>query len=517
MVENTANAASGKRRKRTRKGRKTTAPEQLASNRGCGGRYRPLKSASIESIHQAVLQILAEVGMAEATDDAISIVTGNGGRLSDNGRLCFPAELVARTLRGLKKNITLHGQQPGHELYLSDQQVHVGSGGAAPMVVDINTGQYRDATLVDLYDAARLVDALDNVHFFSRSLVARDMPDDLLLDINTAYASLTGTRKHVMVSASCGDNVAAIADLCFTIAGSRAAFMEKPFLSINVNHTVSPLRYSQDACDVLREAALAGIPVHINTFAQLGASSPVTIAACVAQTMAETLAGMIYSWLINPEVKAIFGPRPMVTDLRTGAMAGGAGEQALLTAASVQMARHYGLSNSTIAGATDSKINDAQSGYEKSLSVSLAAQTGCNMITQACGMQAGLMACSFESYVTDNDMLGTIMRTLSPIDTSGDILSVDSIANVVNGDGHYLGQTETLNRMQTDFLYPGIADRRNHEVWAEDGAPDIRTVANKRAKQLLESHFPSHISPQADKLIRDRYDIRLDKYRMQSS
>ena len=166
-----------------------------------------------------------------------------------------------------------------------------------------------------------------------------------------------------------------------------------------------------------------GLPVHVNTFGQLGASSPVTIAGCVAQTMAETLAGLVVAWLIDPAVTAICGPRPMITDLRTGGMAGGAGEQAMLTAIAVQMTGFLDLPNSTIAGASDSKISDAQSGYEKCLTVSMAAQSGANLITQACGMQAGLMGCSFESYVIDNEMLGAVLRALAPVEVSEATLS----------------------------------------------------------------------------------------------
>jgi len=316
MVEQTLSKNASLGKKRSRKGRKATPPAQLASNKGSGGQFNPLNKSDIESIHQTALKILDTVGMAEATDHVKAVVTANGGTVRNNDRLCFPPDLVERTLSGLNKDLTLHGQQPGCELHLSGKQVHVGTGGAAPMVVDIDTGKYRDSTLADLYDAARTVDALDNIHFFSRSLVARDMQTNLSLDVNTAYASLAGTKKHVMVSASSGANVAAIADICYTIAGSKQHFIDKPFLSLNVNHAVSPLRFSQDACDVLHEATLAGIPVHVNTFAQLGASSPVTIAGCLAQTMAETLAGMIYVWLIDAKVSAIFGPRPMVTDLR---------------------------------------------------------------------------------------------------------------------------------------------------------------------------------------------------------
>ena len=114
-----------------------------------------------------------------------------------------------------------------------------------------------------------------------------------------------------------------------------------------------------------------------------------TIAGCVAQTISETLAGLVVTWLANPDGVVIFGPRPIITDLRTGGMAGGCGEQAMLTATSVRVAQYLDLPNSTIAGATDSKAVDAQSGFEKCISVSLAAQTGANMSTQSCGMLSG--------------------------------------------------------------------------------------------------------------------------------
>ena len=161
-------------------------------------------------------------------------------------------------------------------------------------------GRYRESTLGDLYDAARLVDSLEHLHFFSRSLVARDMPDLHSLDINTAYACLAGTSKHVFTSASLAAHVGEIADICFTIAGSREAFLQRPFLSLNINPPVPPMRFDADSCEVLAEAARLGIPVHSNTFGQMGASSPVTIAGTVAQTIAETLSGMIFAWLVNP-------------------------------------------------------------------------------------------------------------------------------------------------------------------------------------------------------------------------
>ena len=509
-----------KRSRRGRRQRSSSSSEAghaqptTASTVAIGGRYKPLDQPELKQIDQAIFGIFGTIGLSEAPAIGTDTVLVVGGRLSDDGRLTFPPELVERALKGLRKNVTLYGQKPGHELTLHNKNVYLGTGGAAPYVVDIETGAYRESTLKDLYDAARLADALEHIQFFSRSLVARDMPDEQSLDINTAFASLCGTTKHVMVSASQPEHVRPIAEMCYAIAGSQEAFRAKPFLSLNINHVVPPLRFHAESCEVMAEAVKAGIPVLCNIFGQLGASSPVTIAGSVAQTMVEAIAGMIFAWLIDPNAVAICGPRPMVTDLRTGGMSGGSGEQALATAIATQMADYYGLPNSTIAGATDSKVPDAQAGYEKALSVTLAAQTGANLVTQACGMQGGLMGVSFEAYVIDNDMLGSILRSASKVEVSPTTLAVDAISEVVRGEGHFLGQPETYQRMKTDFLYPEIADRRTPDEWEADGSPDIRQTARDKAVEILSSHFPVHISPQLQEALRAVHDIKLEEKAM---
>jgi|GEM_PF-3136927 len=199
-----------------------------------GGRYRPLSQIDEQQIDFAIRTLLATVGLSEAPPIVIETVTARGGKVTEDGRLTFPEKLFDEALTGFVRNFTLHGQKSGHELNLSGKRVHMGTGGAAPQIIDLETGQYRDSTLRDLYDAARLVDTLENVHFFSRSLVARDMPDEFLLDINTAYASLAGTAKHVCTSATFSAHVQAIADICYTIAGSREAFEARPFCALPV-------------------------------------------------------------------------------------------------------------------------------------------------------------------------------------------------------------------------------------------------------------------------------------------
>ena len=220
---------------------------------------------------------------------------------------------------------------------------------------------------------------------------------------------------------------------------------------------------------------------------------------------------MALAWLINPKIKAVYGARPMVTDLRTGGMAGGSGEQALLTSGSVQMANFYGFSNSTISGATDSKPPDYQSGYEKASNISMAANSGSNLITQAAGTQAGLMVASFESCVIDNDILGGVSRSLSEIIVDQETLSFELIQEKVNTEGHFLGANETFMRMKTDFLYPEISDRTPYDVWEKSGRISIIDRAKILAKEILETHYPNHVKDDLVEQITNEFDIRLSK------
>lgn len=479
-----------------------------------GGMTPPLAEDQIQKIHLAALEILDDIGLADAPDEVIDLLTPHGARLSAHNRLLLSPDLIQKAMDDLPKTFTLFGRNEQHNLELGKGFSYPGSGGASPQILafdDNKKAEFRPSTLCDLYQAAQLVDALPHIQFFARSLVAGDMPDAKSLDINTAYACFRGTKKPVLTAASSPEHAQEVIEMAAMIAGSYDALRKKPFFGFNINHVVPPLRLDTESCLVLIKAVQAGIPVMVNTFGQLGASSPVTLAGCLAQTMAETLAGMVIAWAVDPQAKAVFGPRPMITDLRTGGMAGGGGEQALLTAASAQMAWFYGWPSSTIAGASDSKIPDVQSGYEKAMNITMAIAGGIDLVTQAAGTQAGLMAASLETYVIDNDMLGAIIRSCQKPEINSETLAIDDIRVAVTGEGHFLGQGMTMNRMHSDFTYPDIADRSSIEEWVMRHQPDQIIKAKNQVKDLLSAPKTSPIPDHIDQLIRDRFDIHLQK------
>ena len=80
---------------------------------------------------------------------------------------------------------------------------------------------------------------------------------------------------------------------------------------------------------------------------------------------------------------------------------------------------------------------------------------------------------------------------------------------MVNGDGHYLGHPQTLERMETDYVYPQIADRQTPDGWTESGSLDMLERARRRAREILRDHHPVNIDPHIDSKLRSHYNILL--------
>ena len=203
------------------------------------------------------------------------------------------------------------------------------------------------------------------------------------------------------------------------------------------------------------------------------------------------------------------GMWPFVSYLRTGAMSGGSGEEAILNAAAAQLVNWIGLPSGVAAGMADSKLPDNQAGHEKGTTVTLAAQAGAHRVCESAGMLASLLACSLEALVIDNDMLGSIARTVRGIEVNDESVAIEVIKDVINGPGHFLGHAQTLDVMQTEYVYPLVGDRLSPDDWKDAGSLDVRQRANKVVKEILDGPAPTHISADSDSLIREMFPIHL--------
>jgi trimethylamine--corrinoid protein Co-methyltransferase len=335
------------------------------------------------------------------------------------------------------------------------------------------------------------------------------------MDFNTCYASVMSTTKHVGSSWVHPDHLEASLQMLYAIAGGEDKWRERPFVSQSNCFVVPPMKFAADACRCLEVAVRGGMPVLLLSAGQAGATAPAALAGALAQEVAEVLAGIVYVNAIKPGHPAIFGTWCFVSDLRTGAMSGGSPEQALLSAAAGQMGDFYDLTVGTASGMTDSKVADAQAAGEKALNHALVGNSGANMIYESAGMHASLLGYSLESLVIDNDIIGATQRTIKGIEVNEERLSFETIKDVcLNGPGHFLGSPQTLELMQTEYLYPAIGDRRSPNEWTEQGSQDALQRAAQRVREILAENYPTHVPAAIDEAIRQRYPVKLDRAAM---
>ena len=273
---------------------------------------------------------------------------------------------------------------------------------------------------------------------------------------------------------------------------------------------MTPLKYGFENSEAITKAISYGAPIEFAVVPQSGATGPAALAGNLVISTAETLAALILVNLVKPGHPASVGSWPFVSDLRTGAFSGGSGEEAIMSAAAAQIVNYYGLPSHTAAGMSDSKLPDAQAGYEKALANALVGHSGCNLVYESAGMLASLMCCSFEAMVMDNDMLGAVQRTLRGIEVNDDTISYDVIKDAVLGPGHFLESEQTLQLMEREYLYPEIASREGYDSWKDNGGLDARQAAAVKAGTILAQPRQPKFSAQTDLSVRDRFDIRLN-------
>jgi len=216
-----------------------------------GGQYKPLTTDQVRCIHEAALSILERTGVKVEEPEALRSFRDAGAIVDDEtSRVRLPRSLVEDAVDWAPTRVVLAGRDPQWDLVLEGARVHIGTGGAALNVLDLETGQPRPAVLHDVAELARLVDALDNVHFYLVPVYPTELDKDVV-DINTYYAGLVNTTKHVQAGVYSVQGIRDTVEMCERIAGGVEALRERPIVSFITSWMVSPLLFATDVTTLL--------------------------------------------------------------------------------------------------------------------------------------------------------------------------------------------------------------------------------------------------------------------------
>jgi trimethylamine--corrinoid protein Co-methyltransferase len=473
-----------------------------------GGRFKPLTNDQVQRIHEASLSILGQTGVQVDEPESLQLFTDAGADVRGN-RVRIPETLIEDAIDRAPTRVILGGRDPQHDLILEDARVYIGTGGAALQVRDLDSGEVRRAVLKDVTQTARLVDALDNIHFYLIPIYPADLPEETV-EINKFYAALTNTTKHVQAGVYTIQGIRDVIAMSERIVGSADELRRRPLVSFITSWMVSPLKFVSDVTRLLIEICRQRMPVVLSSAPMAGSTAPATLAGMLAQLNAEQLAGLTLTQLIQPGCPVLLGPIPATTDLRSGRYLAGSVEFGLCNAAITQMAHFYQIPIYNSAGMTEAKIPDIQAGMEKAQSVIQVALAGANFIHHAAGMLENMSTIAYEQFVIDNDLLGMAMRTVRGIEVNDETLALKTIDHVGPG-GHFLLEEQTLQHMRTEFYFPSpLFDRQSCEDWENAGAHDAWYRAKSITRCILAEHKPDPLDLQTDQWIRERFPLRLE-------
>ena len=476
-----------------------------------GGLYKPLAPDDITAIHEASLTILENIGMTyeRGLENVLDMAERGGARVDpEKSRIYFDRDLVAELAEAAPEQVVLYSRDGDDGLDLTQHRVYLGTGGAAVLILDLETGKARSTTLNDLYQLARLTNGLENIHFFVRPCVPTDIPVTEY-DTNVMFACLKGTAKHIMSGVSTEAGLHKVLDLAAMVAGGLDALIEKPFISMIASFAISPLKLCTQSTLIMLEAVRNRIPVALSAAPMAGSTAPVTMAGTLAQLHAEQLAGIAICQMANPGAPVLYGGIPGRANMRSLAYLGGAVECGMMNAAIHQMAHYIKVPNYNSSGLTDSKIPDVQAGWEKALTKVLAAMGGSNYIHHAAGMLESMLAVAYEQFVIDDEIIGMSCKVLEGIAVDAEHLALEAIEAVGPG-GSFIMSPHTMTHMRQEYFGGnGVCDQNSREKWIEKGSQDAWTRAREIAKNVLAEQEISFIPADVEKAIREKYNILL--------
>ncbi|HEY48641.1 MAG TPA: trimethylamine methyltransferase [Dehalococcoidia bacterium] len=448
-----------------------------------GGSFKPITEEGIQMMHLNVMRVIEEVGFQVHSDNGLDLFRRAGALVDDEKRLVrLPTEKAMELIEMAPSEITLCGQEEKHDLHLGGTRVYAGTGGTALNIFRQATGEKTPATLDDLRCIAKLVDHLDNIHFFLLPTYPNDLPIEQV-DINRFFAGLDNTSKHVMGGLYTMDGLKQVIKMAEIIAGSADSLRQRPIISM-IACTISPLKIDKEYGDFMIAIARSGIPVVCPAEPLCGATSPVTLAGNILMQTVDSLMGVMLTQLASPGTPVILGSVATSTDLSNFNYLAGSVEMGLINAGGAQMAQFYQLPFYSTGGMTDAKVVDAQSGYESAITGLLNALAGANYIHDAAGLMEFALTACYEKYVVDNEILGMVMRAVQGIEVNEETMAFDLIKEVGPG-GNFVSAKHTRRFMRDQHYQPALSDRNSRGDWEAGGAKKTWERAAARVDDIL--------------------------------
>ncbi|MGO9196266.1 MAG: trimethylamine methyltransferase family protein [Acidimicrobiales bacterium] len=460
-------------------------------------RYEILSEDAVATLDRGWRRIVSEIGVQFAKPEAVELFAKAGQRV-DGEIVYLDPDFVMAQVALAPREFDIQARNPENRVHIGGNQMVFSGVYGPPFVRDGSTR--RDASMADFRRFAMLAQSYPELDSAGGIICE---PNDTPLDsrhLDMIFALQTLTDKIYMGNVVSGVNARDTIEMSSILFGGRDHIEETP-ACISLINCNSPLRWDDRMLDAQFEYNLANQPVILTPFLLMGAMSPVSIPATLAQQLAEAFAGIALSQLVRPGCPVVFGSFLSNIDMQSGSPCFGTPESAIGLFCTGQLARHYGLPFRTGGGLTSSQSADAQAGYEALMTLLPTFLAGTNFVMHAAGwLEAGLVSC-YEKFIIDIELLRQLRVEFTPLEVDEASLAFGAHDEVRHG-GHFLGAAHTMERFRTCFYRPMVSSSANFERWMRDGGKD----AAARAGEICQKALDSYQMPALDSAIHDELE-----------
>ncbi len=447
-----------------------------------------LSSAEVEQIHAASMRILQEVGMKVDFAYARELFARAGARVDDAAQVVYiPENVLMDAVQKAPSAFYLHGRDASaFSMQVGGCEVQFAGLGTPTRIVDNESGLIRPTTSQDMLNHIILIDACKNIHNSQMDV----WPNDIAMtSIHTEAIYGWAHNSQKSFGLGCYGYLPTL-DMMRMMAiavGGKAELKKHPrFMAIC--SVMSPLQMAAIQIEGMLICADYGQPIAISPEAIAGATAPVTLAGLLAQENAAILAHIALAQIYRPGAPVLYGTVSTIANMRHGTVALGSIETGLITAASAQLARHYGLPIRSVGGATEAKLEDVQAGMERTMTLMPAVLAGVNMITCA-GTLDGTMIESDAQLLLDDDLCGSMLRMKRGIEVNEESIVLDLILKT-GYSGNYLAEEHTAENFRKEHYIPSLFVRDPFEAWQEKGSKNALDLAREKVRKILAAHKP---------------------------
>ncbi len=461
----------------------------------------PLFSAwhdhEIEQIMARGEEILETVGVDVLHTPTALDLLKDAGAMIEGERVRMPKGLARKLISTVPSEFTQHARNPVNNVVIGGNNTVLGPIYGAPFVKR-GDEERRYGNIQDFQDLVKLVYMLPGLHHSGGTVCE---PVDIPVNkrhLDMIYAHLRYSDKAFMGSVTAGERAQDTVDMAKIVFGDD--FVDKNCVVISLVNANSPLSWDDTMLGAMMVYARNNQASIISPFILMGAMSPVTVPAALAQAYAENLVGLSLTQLVRKGSPAVFGVFLSSMSMQNGAPTFGTAEDFLAINGAVMIGKKIGVPIRTASGLTGAKTPDAQAGYETTATLMASALAGANFMMHTAGWIEGGLVASFEKLVMDAEMdyiLGRILRGSSVDDNS---MAVNVYEEAGPGQ-HFLGTTHTQDNFRTAYHASASADYDAFETWKDNGSKDAEARARERCQMLLDSYKIPELDEEKDKAL----------------